>query len=170
LPRRDLQQLSDAARVWIFPVSPALSAESATRLLSDVDRFLAEWAAHGTPVVSGRELIEGSFLVVAAEKNSETSGCSIDRLFGTMKTLERDLSVAILDPNRIFYRDAAGVIRAASRAEFRTLATSEAIDATTRVFDPLVETLGDLRGGLLEKPAGESWHARAFGVAETVSH
>jgi hypothetical protein len=169
LPRRDLEQLSDAARVWIFPVSPSLAPDAATRLLGDVDRFLADWAAHGSPVLSARELVEGSFLVIAAEKNSETSGCSIDRLFGTMKTLERELSVSILDPNRIFYRDAAGSVRAATRSEFRELAAGDAVDASTHVFDPLVETLGEVRRGGLEKPAGESWHARAFSIAETVS-
>jgi len=97
----------------------------------------------------------GSLLIIAIDKRSETSGCSIDRMFGLLQTLERDLSVRILDPNRIFYRAADDAVHAVSREQFR-----QAGDAHTRVFDTLVERLGDIRSGRWEKEAAESWHAR----------
>jgi hypothetical protein len=73
-------------------------------------------------------------------------------MFGTLKQLERDLGVAILDSNRVFLRDQNGV-RAVQRSEFRNTATPE-----TPVFDVTVERLGDVREGAWEKPAAESWH------------
>ena len=36
-------------------------------MLQDVDAFLDQWAAHGAPVTSARELIEGSFLAIAVD-------------------------------------------------------------------------------------------------------
>ena len=150
--RVNLDQLSNDAYVWIFGISPSLDAPQSDALMRQVNAFLDNWASHGTPVPGAAELREGSFLIVAADEHREKSGCSIDRMFGTLKQLERDLGVAILDSNRVFLRDQNGV-RAVERSEFRNAATPD-----TPVFDVTVERLGDVREGVWEKPAAQSWH------------
>lgn len=150
--RVNLDQLSNDAYVWIFGISPTLDSQKSDALMSQVNAFLESWAAHGTPIPGAAELREGSFLIVAADEHREKSGCSIDRMFGTLKQLERDLGVAILDANRVFLRDDEGV-RAVERSAFRNAATLD-----TPVFDITVERLGDVREGAWEKPAAESWH------------
>lgn len=147
-----MDQLSNDAYVWIFGISPSLDAKKSDALLGQVNSFLENWAAHGTPIPGAAEVREGSFLVVAADEQREKSGCSIDRMFGTLRQLERELGVAILDSNRVFFRDDDGV-RAVGRAEFRNAATAE-----TPVFDITVEHLGDVREGVWVKPAAQSWH------------
>jgi len=150
--RVPIDQLSNDAHVWIFGISPALDANQGQVLLEQVDTFLDRWASHGTPIRGARELREGSFLIVAADEHSERSGCSIDRMFGTLKQLERDLNVMILDSSRVFLRDGQQV-RAVGRGDFRTAATPD-----TPVFDTTAERLGDLRSGAWERPAAASWH------------
>ncbi len=150
--RVPIDQLSDSAHVWIFGISPSLDEPRGEILLRQVDSFLDEWAAHGVPIRGARDLREGSFLVVAADENREKSGCSIDRMFGTLRQLEQQLGVQILDSNRIFFRENGGV-RAVARGEFRSAATAD-----TRVFDVTAERLGDVRGGSWEKRAADSWH------------
>lgn len=150
--RVNLDQLSNDAYVWIFGISPSLDEQKSDALMRQVNGFLEDWAAHGTPIPGAAELREGSFLIVAADEHREKSGCSIDRMFGTLKQLERDLGVAILDSNRVFLRDEQGV-HAVARSEFRNAATLD-----TPVFDVTVERLGDVREGAWEKPAAESWH------------
>ena len=147
-----IEQLSDHAHVWIFGISPALGAPESARVLEQVDGFLDSWAAHNVPITAARDLVEGSFLVIAADEKSEKSGCSIDRMFGLLRSLERELGVTILDSGRVFYRDADGV-RAVPRGSFRTAATAE-----TPVFDTTAERLGDLRSGQWERRAADSWH------------
>lgn len=151
MPVKPIDQLSNDAKVWVFGISPALGPEQGSLLLRQVDAFLDQWSAHGTPITSGRELRDGSFLIVAADETSETSGCSIDRLFGTLKSLEQQFGVAILDANRIFFRD-NGNVRAVPRAEFRSAASLDSV-----VFDVTAERLSDVRAGF-ERRAGESWH------------
>lgn len=155
--RVDINQLSPAAHVWIFGVSPALDAEKETAVLRQVDAFLDQWASHGTPIRAARELREGSFLIIAADEQSERSGCSIDKMFGTLRQLERDLGVQILDANRIFLRDGQAV-RAVPRDEF-----PNAADESTVVFDVLAEELGAVRSGAWERPAADSWHRQLLG-------
>src|SRR5687768_17679202 len=96
----DINQLSNNAHVWIFGVSPSLDEGQQATLLSKVDAFLDQWAAHGNPIRGARDLREGSFLIIAADETSERSGCSIDRMFGTLRQLEQELGVQILDSNR----------------------------------------------------------------------
>jgi len=150
--RVNIDQLGNDAHVWIFGISPSLDAQKSEALLRQVNAFLENWAAHGVPIAGAAEVREGSFLVVAADDQREKSGCSIDRMFGTLRQLERDLGVAILDSNRIFYRE-QDKVRAVPRNDFRNAATLE-----TPVFDVTVEHLGAVREGAWEKPAAESWH------------
>ncbi|HEX6177469.1 MAG TPA: hypothetical protein VF057_03865 [Thermoanaerobaculia bacterium] len=153
MPRIELTQLPDESRVWIFGISPSLSEQQEARLRSAVDAFLKEWAAHRHPITAARDVIESTFLVVAVDKAAETSGCSIDRMFGTLRDLERELGVSILDSGRIFFRHGDGRPDAMSRADFRDRA-----DAHTIVFDTNAETIGAVRSGAWERPAAESWH------------
>ena len=153
MPGRDLKQLSDDAYIWIFGISPALDEMGEVKMLQKVDAFLDKWAAHGAPIESARDLVEGTFLVIAAEKTSERSGCSIDRLFGTLRQLENELGVAILDANRVFFRHGDGRVDSMTRSEFRDKA-----DAHTIVFDTTAESLRDIRTDAWERRAEDSWH------------
>ena len=153
MPRVNINDLSNDAATWVFGISPALDDEQSRVLLARVDAFLDQWAAHGAPIAAARELREGSFLIIAARPEDEKSGCSIDRLFGTLRALERELGVTILDANRVFYRN--GGVRTVSRDEFRTAATPD-----TPVFDTTAERLGQIRSGAWERAARDSWHAQ----------
>lgn len=155
MARQELNRLDDEARIWVFGITPVLTQSQATRLLAQVDDFTARWNAHGVPVTSGRELREGSFLIIAVDRRSETSGCSIDRMFGLLRQFERDEHVTILDPDRIFYRGGDQLVHAMSRDAFR-----HSGDRHTIVFDLLAERLGEVRRGTWERPAEASWHAR----------
>jgi hypothetical protein len=153
MPRIDIAQLPDNARIWLFGISPQLDDAKSERLLAQVDAFLDGWAAHGTPIVAGRAVVDHTFLVVGIDQRAEASGCSIDRMFGLLRNLERDLDVQILDADRVFFRHGDGRIDAVSRAAFR-----ENADRHTIVFDTTAERLGAVRGGDWEKRAEDSWH------------
>jgi len=155
MPHIDIQDLPDDARIWIFGISPPLDDTQREAVLSTVDPFLDGWAAHNVPITSARVIVDDSFLVVAVDKLSETSGCSIDRMFGLLRQLEQRFGVQILEADRVFVRHGDGHVDAISRADFR-----ERGDKHTVVFDTLAERLGDVRRGRWEKPAEESWHAR----------
>lgn len=150
--RVSIDQLSNDSHIWIFGISPSLDPQQSERLLAEVHKFLDTWAAHNVPITAAAELREGSFLIVAADEASEKSGCSIDRMFGTLRNLEQELRVQILDSTRVFFRDGASV-RAIPRGEFRNAANEE-----TPVFDVTAERLGEVRQGAWERRAADSWH------------
>jgi len=153
MPRTEITNLSDESRVWVFGISPALDPSQQDTLLRAVDSFLGTWTAHNQPIKSARDLREGSFLIIGVEKTEETSGCSIDRLFGTLRKLEAEFGASILEAARVFFRHGDGRIGAMTRAEFR-----ERGDRHTVVFDTTAQTLGAIRSGAWERPAEKSWH------------
>ncbi len=120
------------------------------------------WMAHGAPLRSGRELVDRQFLLVGVDVDAEApSGCSIDALVNRLRALGADLGVTVVDHAPVWFRDGAE-IRSVGRAEFRALAKEGAFGPDVRVFDTTLTTVGQVREGLLERPAAESWHGRAF--------
>lgn len=152
-----LEQLGENARIWVFGTPSGLDRDRVSR---ELEAFVGQWKAHGKPLAAAWELLHDRFVVVGMDPEVDPSGCSIDKLYGLVETLDRSM----LDAERVFYRDAAGEIASVTRAEFRERVRRGEIDSETPVFDLTVERLQDLRRRF-ETRAGQSWHARAFGLA-----
>ena len=163
MPRIDFSKLPDHGRLWVFPASRDLDAEARAATLRVVDDFLDGWAAHGAPLRSGRELVEGRFLLVGVDVDAEApSGCSIDALVRRIREHGDAIDARFIDHAPIWYRDDQGVIKSVSRAAFRALSEAGEVTADTPVFDTSLTTLAALREGRLEGPARDSWHGRVY--------
>ena len=163
MPKIQFSDLPPSARVWVFAAERPVTGAAAERLLAEVDEFLARWAAHGAPLTSAREWRDDRFLTIGVDQSTAgASGCSIDGLFRTLRSLEPVLGTTLVAGGRVYYRDVSGEVRTASRDEFSELASRGAVTRATRVFDPTVPTRGawDAR---FETVAGESWHAQLMG-------
>jgi hypothetical protein len=161
MPRIDFDLLPEHGRVWIFPSGRPLAEGESQALLGEVDSFLDGWAAHGAPLRSGRDFVEGHFLVVGVDEDaSRPSGCSIDALVNRLEKLGAELGTRLVDHAPVWYR-ADGAVRVESREAFRALAAEGGVSPDTLVFDTTLTRIADLRGSGLERPARESWHGRA---------
>ena len=160
MPRIDFDALPEHGRMWVFPLKRRLAADEATAVLDVVDDFLNGWAAHGMPLRSGRRLVDDHFLLVGVDVDAEApSGCSIDALVGQLRTLGARLGTTFVDHAPVWYRSTEG-IRAVSRPDFKRLAAEGSVDVDTAVFDTSLTKMSE--AALLERPAAESWHGRAF--------
>lgn len=162
MPRVPFPELPGHGRLWVFPVSRPLADAERDRCAAVVDGFLDQWAAHGHPLRSGRELHEGRFLLVGVDVDAEApSGCSIDALMGRLRELGAEMEATFIDHAPVWYRD-GDTVHTVSRAEFRALAEAGAVGPDTRVFDTSLTRVSQVRAGELERAAGETWHGRAF--------
>lgn len=165
MPIVPLDHLPDDARAWVFASKDALSPDAEQSLLAAADAFLAEWRAHGAPLACARDWRDGRFLCIAVDQRTVgASGCSIDGLFRTLRSLEPTLGTTLFTSGLVFWRTDDGTVQCASRPQFAALAASGSIRADTPVFDPAIETLGAWRHEF-ERMAGASWHARWLGSA-----
>ena len=159
MPQVSFDTLPDDARLWVFGSSVPLDAAASARLLDEVDAFLRVWAAHGAPLSSGRDWRDDHFLAIGVDQaTAGASGCSIDGLFRSLRTLERELGTTFLGGGRVFYRDPSGAVRVVERDEFGDLAAAGMVGDETLVFDTTVSTAREWRR-LFERQAAESWHA-----------
>jgi hypothetical protein len=154
--------LPDTARLWIFGADRDLDPAEADALSRSVERGLAGWAAHGSPVTWGYTLRHDRFLLIGVDESATAlSGCSIDNAVREIRSFEASLDLSLLDHGRVFFRD-GGAIRTVSRAVFREDAKAGRVTRDTLVFNNVIPTVGDLRRGEWEVPAHRSWHAQAF--------
>jgi hypothetical protein len=160
MPAVPFDSLPDDARLWVFAAAAPLDAERAGQLLTEVDRFLDTWAAHGEPLRAARDWRDDRFLAVGVDQSTAgASGCSIDGLFRRLQALEPQLGTTLLGgASRVYWRDASGRVQTSPRADARALTARGAWGPDSPVFDLGVTTAGDWRHRF-EWPARDSWHA-----------
>jgi len=159
MPITNFETLPDSARVWVYGSDPALGGKNAETMLGEVDSFLDGWKAHGVPLHSARNWADDRFLTIAVDQEQEgASGCSIDGLFRTLKSLESKVGGQIVTSGLVYYRGRDGTVNAVSRDEFTRLSEKGEIDRNTEVFDLSVTTLGEWKSRFNSR-ASDSWHA-----------
>ena len=160
MPVVQFEELPDSSRTWVFGSDRTLDAAQSKALLTEVDRFLPQWKAHGSDLTVGRDWKYARFLTVAVDQSTAgASGCSIDGLFRTLKSLEPKLGASLVTSGLIFYCDETGEVRSVDREEFAALGAQGRISARTRVFDPTVTSLGEWRARF-QLDLKDSWHAK----------
>ena len=162
MPVAPIEKLPDNSRAWVFGADRTLDEQQSQQLLRDVDRFLPTWTAHGSPLTVGRDWRYGRFLTIAVDQSTAgASGCSIDGLFRTLKSLEPTLGASLVTSGLVFFRDDSGVIQSVDRDKFSELGAKGKIHPQTPAFDPTVTSLGEWRARF-ELPVRDSWHAKLF--------
>jgi hypothetical protein len=157
MPIVPFDSLPDASRVWSFGSDRGLAGAEAERLLAEVDRYLAQWKAHGVPLTCARDWRDEHLLTIGVDSAQEgASGCSIDGLFRVLQSIERPLGTRLVGGGRVFYRDNTGRVHCVGRDGLAELAAAGTIDDDTPVFDTGLTTAGDWRARF-EAPARETW-------------
>lgn len=166
MPTARFSELPPDARVWVFASDRPLQGDEADLLLQEVDRFLDQWKAHGTPLRSAREWRDDRFLAIGVDPTAEqASGCSIDGLFRGLQQLERRLATGLVAGGRVFYRDGKGIARLALRQEVATLFQHGEITVDSPVFDTSITDARSFRERF-ERPARETWVASLMTEAQ----
>ncbi|HJQ10774.1 MAG TPA: hypothetical protein VJ840_07055 [Gemmatimonadaceae bacterium] len=160
MPLIAFERLPDDARTWVFGADRTLTDAQSKQLLQDVDRFLSTWTAHGAPLTVGRDWKYGRFLTVAVDQSTAgASGCSIDGLFRTFKSLQSTLGANMVPAGLIFFRDENDEVQSVDREKFTDLGADGKLAPETMVFDPTVTTLREWKARF-ELPLRNSWHAK----------
>ena len=159
MPLVQIEELPNSSRTWVFGSDRDLDKGASDLLLNEVDRFLSQWHAHGSPLTAARDWKYDRFLTVAVDQSTAgASGCSIDGLFRSLKAMEPRLGASLVTSGLVFYRDSKGAIQSVDRERFTALSGEGKIKPNTRVFDPTVTTLREWRARF-ELDAAQSWHA-----------
>jgi hypothetical protein len=98
-------QLSDAARIWIYQASRSLEHEEKVAMLQKVQAFLAQWASHGHPLQCSAEILYNKFLILAVEESFQgTTGCAVDASVQFLRGLEQVFQIDLLQRTQVAFR------------------------------------------------------------------
>jgi len=169
MPRKSIADMPDEARVWVFGLDRSLEPAEEADVRGEVEGFLDQWQAHGHPLACACEWRYDRFLIVAVdERTAPPSGCSIDAMVGTLRSLGGRLGFNMIDNSPVWYRDGSDHVRRVSRSAFGAAVQSGEVGGGTVVFDNTVTRLRQVRSGRWEANARDSWHAKAFRLEESV--
>lgn len=149
--------LPDEARLWLLAL--AQPAEASV-LAPEMDALLGRWRHKGTQYQAAWTLLEHRILAIAEPiLATQPSGCAIDGMLRGVNQIAAKSGLALEDPQAVIVRLADG-IRAVSRADLEAWLADGTLDGSTPVLDLALLTLGDLRGGRLERPLAATWIGR----------
>lgn len=154
------QQLADDATLLILSITQPLEDGPAHDVLERVKQLFLAWHRDGKiRNASGAFYFERSFLVLAWEPTGATlSGCTRDQLTHLIQHLESELGFSLLSTPRFAVLTGERVTFM-SQKEFRAKRQAGEITDHSPVFDHLIKTLGEFRGGKFMLPVVESWYA-----------
>ncbi|HAN50013.1 MAG TPA: hypothetical protein DCQ08_03350 [Amoebophilaceae bacterium] len=98
-------QLSDAARIWVYQASRPLEQEEKATMLQNLQEFLEQWTAHGNPLQCSTEILYEQFLILAVEESLQgATGCAVDASVQFIRGLEQAFQVHLLHRDYIAFR------------------------------------------------------------------
>lgn len=153
--------LSDEARVWIYPSSRPFKDNEVSEITQKLSAFLAQWTAHGASLQAGFTMPYNRFIVIALDQNEQAAtGCSIDSSVHFIQELEKEFDVVLLDKMNVSFKQGE-YITYKPLADFKTLVKNKSVTENTPVFNHLVLNKREFLAEW-EVPAKDSWHARYF--------
>lgn len=148
-------------RIWIYQADRQMSADDKRKVLDKLERFTADWKAHGRPLAAKAEVRYDRFIILMVDDAiAPPTGCSIDKSVYLLKEIEKETGLNLFDRLQIAYRD-GDQIAVAPRSEFERLITAGEVTGDTIVFNNLITAYPELETHW-EVPLNQSWHAQVF--------
>ena len=154
-------QLSDAARIWVYQVSRPLEQEEKATMLQKVQGFLGQWTAHGNPLQCSTEILYDQFLILAVEESLQgATGCAVDASVQFIRGLEQAFQVDLLNRTHIAFRrgEANSVV---PLGQLKEKIQQGAILGDMLTFDNTITKKEELVGRWLIR-AEDSWLGKYF--------
>ncbi|MDG1842616.1 MAG: hypothetical protein P8I93_09740 [Crocinitomicaceae bacterium] len=137
-------ELPDDSKIWIYSSDRILSEQESNYVMNNLQLFTQKkWNSHGSKVQAKGALINGLMIVLAVNENINiASGCSIDSSVHMIKNMGKEIEVDFF--NRFY-------VCIQSETEIKRVHMNTLSDYKDYfIFDPLVQSLGDLRSNWLK--------------------
>ena len=157
-------QLTPAARLWVYQANRALIPNEIKTVEEAMQLALANWAAHGHPLLASSRVVDGRFLLVAVDEEAGLpSGCSIDSSVHTVQKIGQSLghdgtAVDFMDRS-VTYLTASNTIESLSMSGLKAAFADGTLTAETTVFNTLVKTKAEYLTAW-HVPAAQTWLKR----------
>jgi hypothetical protein len=146
----------DSSKIWIYLSNRAFTRKDEVWLNEHLEKFTAEWKAHGVPLNASFEIAYHQIIILAVNEDIETpSGCSIDTSVHAIQEAEKYLGVQLFARLNIALLQ-NGELQVADRITFSELYATHHVNENNLMLDNTLNSLGKWREEWI-KPIIESW-------------
>ena len=153
----DFQQLSDDAKVWIYPCSRKFYPQELAPINEKISSFMISWSESIEGDVSF-QLLHERFIVFGVEEDVKITNKHLDEQVAFILKLQLEYEVELLDKMNVCFKQGE-FIQYKDVKEFKKLLKNKSVNEKTIVFDNLVQTKYDLEH-YWEVPITDSWYNR----------
>ncbi len=155
----DFNDLPETSRVWIYQANRSFSVDELEEITQKLDRFIAQWTAHGADLKAGYDIKYKRFITIGLDQGMNTAtGCSIDASVHFIQELEKAYNVDLMDKMNVSFKQ-GDFVAYKPLADFKKMAKNRSVSPNTIVFNNLVTNIAEYRTNW-EVPARDSWHNR----------
>ena len=153
--------LPGSSRIWIYQGSRKLTEEEEGEITELANKFVRTWSSHGNDLEAAAVVLYNQFLILSVNEDHEgASGCSIDKSFRFIMTLENNYDIRFLDRSEVsFYIN--DTVRLFAINELKMKIDAGTITKDTLIFNNLVDNKGDLEDNWII-PVKDSWMKKYF--------
>ena len=154
----NFKSLEKNSRVWVFQSLDFIDDLLVEEIKEKISIFLNQWKSHQTDFKSSFEIRYNTFIIIAADKGSLVSGCSVDSLINFIKDLENSFELQLLDKLHVKYIE-NGKIITKHLNQFKIYCQSLGKNHNLVVFNNLVKDINELENNW-QVNIKDSWHNR----------
>jgi hypothetical protein len=156
------RKMADHSRIWVYQADRKLNKVELTFVNDVLEKFCEQWNSHGSLMPSSFDIRFDQVIILAVDESSlGASGCSIDSSVRTLKTIEQELGINLLDQGKVGILNAERTLQVSQALGIKSKVTEGIIQADTIVLNPVVQRKSDLENNWLIS-AKDSWLNKFF--------
>lgn len=155
----DYSEISDDAKVWIYPSSRKFYNTEIEALESSIKSFVENWQKGDENFKASYQFLYNRFIVLVVEY-SETaiSNAVIDASVSFVLELQETYNVELLDKMNVCFKQGE-FVQYKELKDFKKLLKNKALTGKSIIFDNLVNNNYDFKN-FWEMPIEDSWYNR----------
>jgi hypothetical protein len=156
------RKMANHSRIWVYQADRKLNKVELTFVNDVLEKFCEQWNSHGSLMPSSFDIRFDQVIILAVDESSlGASGCSIDSSVRTLKTIEQELGINLLDQGKVGILNAERTLQVSQALGIKSKVTEGIIQADTIVLNPVVQRKSDLENNWLIS-AKDSWLNKFF--------
>lgn len=155
-------QMSENSRIWVYQANRKLTPIEQEWINNRLKFFCEQWNTHGALMPTSFAIRFDQVILLAVDESQlGASGCSIDSSVRTLKEMEKQFQINLLDQGKVSFLSDENDLVMSSILGIKAILKEGKLEPETLILNPLVTTKADLEKNWLI-PAKESWLNKYF--------
>jgi hypothetical protein len=155
------EEMPLGARIWVYQSDRKLTPEEKNIASNKLQAFCEQWNTHGNKMPTSFDIKYSKFIILSVDESQlGASGCSIDSSVKTLRNIEDELGINLLNQGKISFLDGEEVTTT-TLPEIKSFISLGKLGQETYIFNPVVEKKQDLDEKWLIT-AKDSWLKKYF--------